>query len=80
MSQQLDQLLEDADASRPATWRPFISHFTGCKFCHVQFADEGQKEACLDTFDRLYRFADNQVLEKFRLRRKSVDSEEIEEI
>ncbi|GAQ82133.1 xylosyltransferase [Klebsormidium nitens] len=83
VAQRLPQILPGEDgAPGPSKWRPFISHFTGCKFCNMQDADahEGQVENCLTTFDRLYRFADDQVLENFELRHKSVDNEAIEAI
>ena len=43
---------------------PFVSHFTGCKFCHAMGADPERYESCLENFDKIYHFAVDQVRSK----------------
>jgi xyloglucan 6-xylosyltransferase len=61
----------------PGSKWPFISHFTGCKFCHMQYGDDGKYEECLENFDKIYHFANNQVLEHFGLRHKGLENTEV---
>ncbi|GAQ78946.1 Galactosyl transferase [Klebsormidium nitens] len=59
-----------------AKW-PFVSHFTGCKFCHAQGADPERYDSCLENFDKIYHFAMDQVLRPLGLKHKVLGSPQI---
>lgn len=76
---RLPQLVQGNSVNgRGETW-PFISHFTGCKFCHRQFGDDTRYDTCLEHFDEIYNFADNQVLQSVGLKHKTLNSSEVVE-
>ncbi|GAQ78944.1 hypothetical protein KFL_000210300 [Klebsormidium nitens] len=58
---------------------PFTCHFNGCKFCHGH-GDAGREAACVDNFDRVYHYANDQVLKSLGLKHKVLGSPEIVEI
>jgi hypothetical protein len=49
---------------------PFVSHFTGCKFCHAIGADPERVDSCLENFDKIYHFANDQVKKRPHIPRK----------
>ncbi|KAG0590683.1 hypothetical protein KC19_1G119100 [Ceratodon purpureus] len=57
---------------------PFVTHFCGCEFCCGAINPEYTVDRCLIQMERAVNFADNQVLERYGFRHKSLKSAEVE--
>lgn len=57
---------------------PFVTHFCGCEFCCGAINPEYTVDRCLTQMERAVNFADNQVLERYGFRHKSLKSAEVE--
>jgi xyloglucan 6-xylosyltransferase len=57
---------------------PFVTHFCGCEFCCGAINPEYNVDQCLTQMERAVNFADDQVLERYGFRHKSLKSAEVE--
>ncbi|GAQ83721.1 Galactosyl transferase [Klebsormidium nitens] len=78
--ERLPQLVQGNGVTGPEGKWPFISHFTGCKFCHQQFGDDTRYDTCLENFDRIYHFANDQVLKGYGLRHTSLGDSKVVQV